>query len=144
MYNYISEVKNSNGLYLKGTSNNIGLSYKNANDIKRSIVLENKETFKRYTFDTKVTSGDYLISPAVIDNCDKKYAWFEVTIPKLELEKLDKGTYIIYVMETVKNETYYGEIKDLSYQEYTDINKALNIDLKMNEDRRMRLELTVK
>ena len=144
MYNYISEVKNSNGLYLKGTSNNIGLSYKNANDIKRSIVLENKETFKRYTFDTKVTSGDYLISPAVIDNCDKKYAWFEITIPKSELEKLDKGTYIIYVMEIVSNETYYGEIKDVSYLDYTNLNKELNIELKMNEERRMRLELTVK
>jgi len=144
MYNYISEVKNNNGLSLKGTSNNIGLSYKNASDIKRSIVFENKDNFKRYTFDTKVTSGDYLITPAVIDNCDKKYAWFETIISKSEIEKLDKGTYIIYIMETVNNETYYGEIKDVSYFDYTNINKELNIELKMNEDRRMRLELTVK
>ena len=92
----------------------------------------------------KNSTGDYLVNLAVPDNCDKKYAWFEVNVPKAEIDKFSKGKYLIYISGTVSNETFYGELEDVQYTDFTNINKSLGHDITRNENLRFRLELNVK
>ena len=144
MYNYITNVKYENGLYIKGTSININVSYKNSSDITRYIIFENVDTNERHAYKMNNSTGDYLVSLAVSDNCDKKYAWFEVNIPKSEIDTFTKGKYIVYISGTVNNETFYGELEDVQYTDFININKSLGHDIERNENLRFRLELNVK
>lgn len=144
MYNYITNVKYENGLYIKGTSINVNVSYKNNSDVTRYIIFENITTHERHSYKMNNSLGDYLVNLAVPDNCDKKYAWFEVNIPKSEIDTFTKGKYLIYISGTVSNETFYGELEDVAYTDFTTVNKSLGHDIVRNEDLRFRLELNVK
>ena len=145
MYNYITNVKyENNGVYIKGTSINVNVSYKNDTDVTRYIIFENTTTHERHSYKMKNSTGDYLVNLAVPDNCDKKYAWFEVNVPKAEIDKFTKGKYLIYISGTVSNETFYGELEDVQYTDFTNINKSLGHDITRNENLRFRLELNVK
>ena len=141
---FLKSINADNGLYIKGTSNTINVSYNNLNEIERYIIFENTETFKRYSYKLNNNEGDYLITLAVSDNCDKKYAWFEINIPRSEIDNMDKGKYVIYISEKVGNETFYGEIQDISYKDLTDINNKLGHELFRNDNLRSRIELNVK
>ena len=144
MYNYITNIKYENGLYIKGTSINVNVSYKTDAEVERYIIFENTTTHERHSYKMKNSTGDYLVNLAVPDNCDKKYAWFEVNIPKSEIDTFTKGKYLIYISGKVNNETFYGELEDVAYTDFTNINKSLGHDITRNENLRFRLELNVK
>jgi len=143
MYNFIKGLNNDNGLYLKGISYNINVPYKSSSEVERNLILENVNTYERVSFPMSAIKGDYLVTLNVSDNYDKTYAWFEVNIPTTELNKLEKGTYAVYISSTVNKKTYYGELKDVAFMELK-FNKASNYEIIRNDNKRMRIELVVK
>ena len=142
MYNFFNEIKlDNNNLTIKGTSHSIGVSFKESDNILRQIVFENKETFERYSYDLEsITNGDYPITLAVSDNCDKTRAWYYKTI---DISNLPKGNYVVYIMNDVNGIKYHGELIDVMYTDFSSINQG-RYELKRNDNLRLRLELTVK
>ena len=142
MYNFFNSIKlEDNKLSIKGTSHNVGVSFAKNDNVERKIILENKKTFKRYIFDLgSITNGDYPITLAVSDNCDKTKAWFNNTI---DLSEVEAGEYIIYINNIVNNKSYYGELIDVAYTDFTSINTD-KILLKRNDNLRLRMELEIK
>ena len=142
MYNFFNDIKIENDkLTIKGTSHNVGVSYGESDEVERIIVLENKDTFERIEYDLgSITNGDYPITLAVSDNCDKTKAWYMNTI---DLSTLPKGNYVIYIKNTVNKVTYYGEIIDVSYTDFSKINSD-KYQLIRNDKLRLRLELVKK
>ena len=141
MYNFFNEISlNNNELKIKGTSHNVGVSLGIKDDVKRSIVFENKDTFEIIEMDLgSITNGDYPISLAVSDNCDKTRAWYSNTV---DLSKLNSGNYTIYIKNVVNGIAYYGELIDVSYTDFTNINNKQYF-LSRNDDIRLRMELKV-
>jgi len=142
MYNFFNEIKlDGTNLTIKGTSHNIGVSYRESDEVKRQIVFEEKENFLRYSFDLdSVLNGDYKITLAVSDNCDKTRAWYNKTI---DISSIPKGNYVIYILNTVNGISYHGELIDVAYTDFSTINNS-KYQLIRNDDIRLRLELTVK
>ncbi len=142
MYNFFTSIKlENNNLSLRGTSHNVGVSLGLDDSVERKLVLENKETFKYYEFDLgSITSGDYTVTLPVSDNCDKTKAWYDNTV---DLSTVENGQYTLYIKNTVNGITYFGELIDVSYTDFTKINND-NYILKRNDNIRLRLELEVK
>ena len=104
------------------------------------IIFENQETYEVIEKDLgSITDGDYAITLAVSDNLDKTKAWYKNTI---DLEGLSKGTYTIYIKNIVNNVTYYGEVFDVAYTDFSKINNP-KFEFRRNENIRLRLELIV-
>ena len=85
----------------------------------------------------------YNVSLRVSDNYDKTNAWYKASI---DISKLEKGKYILYIKTKVKEVDDYGEIYDILF---TEIKTNMTIDgkkytIKRNDKRRFRLELIVK
>jgi hypothetical protein len=142
MYNFFNDVGiTDDKLTIKGTSHNVGVSYGESDVVERKIVFENKNTFERIAYDLgSITNGDYPITLAVSDNCDKTKAWFNNTI---DLSEVEAGEYIIYINNIVNNKSYYGELIDIAYTDFKNINTDKYI-LKRVDEKRLRVELTVK
>ena len=142
MYNFFNDIKIENDkLTIKGTSHNVGISYGESDAVERKMVLENKDTFERIEYDLgSITNGDYPITLAVSDNCDKTKAWYMNTI---DLSTLPKGNYVVYIKNTVNKVTYYGEIIDVAYTDFSKINSD-KYQLIRNDKLRLRLELIKK
>lgn len=142
MYNFFNEIKlDNNILNIKGTSHNVGVSLGEKDNVTRKIVFENKDNYERYEMDLgSITNGDYPITLAVSDNLDKTKAWFN---NKVDLDSLPTGSYVIYIKNTVNNVTYYGELIDVSYTDFTSINNEHYL-LSRNDDLRLRMELIKK
>lgn len=139
--NYDSITFEDNKLHLIGTSYNYGESYANKNDIKRTLYLENVKTFKQYSFDLGSTKdGGYVVSAT--DGKSKEYVWYD---QKIDISKLEKGTYSLQVYTKVANTEDYGEIVDIfgsiEEPEITMNNKKYKIIL--NKERQNRIELVV-
>lgn len=139
MYNFFSEFSlNNNELTLKGTSHSVGVDFGINKNVKRELVFENIETFERYKFDLgSITNGDYKITLAVSDNCDKTRAWFN---KKINLESLPKGKYALYIKNTVDGKSYHGELIDIAYTDFSQINNS-KYKFSRNDDLRLRVEL---
>ena len=142
MYNFFNELTiKENNLSIMGTSHNVGVSYSKNDNVKREIILENKNDFSRYSFDLGyIENGPYPVTLAVSDNKDKTKAWFKKT---LSLESLKSGTYAIYIKTTVNNKSYYGELIDIAYTDFSSINTD-KYTFKRIDEKRLRLELTIK
>ncbi len=144
MFNQYQNIELKDGnLKISGTSFNVGGDYSTKKDVKRKIIFENINTFKRYEFDLDyVDNGDYKITLVVPDNLDKTRAWFNKSI---DLTSLEKGTYAIYI-KTTSNVEDYGELIDIFARELPKSNpyKDRNYSLKLNENARFRIELTIK
>ena len=142
MYNFFNEISiNNNSLNLKGTSHNYGVSYSNNDKIDRTLILEEIDTFKRFEFDLgSINNGDYPITLAVSDNMDKTRAWFNKSI---DLSSVPKGKYVLYIKNTVNNVTYFGEVIDVGYTDFTKINTD-KYKLSRNDYTRLRFEIEVK
>ena len=142
MYNFFNELKlNNNTLSITGTSHNAMVSYSKNDTIKREIVFENKSNYQRYSYDVGYTdNGLYKVELAVSDNKDKTRAWFKKDI---DLSKLPKGDYVIYIKTTSNNKTYYGELMDVANTNFKNINTS-KYEFKRVNEKRLRLELTVK
>ena len=141
MYNFFNELKlENNKLYIKGTSHVIGESYSTNDDIKREIVFENINTFERFSYNLGyIDNGPYKIELAVSDNKDKTRAWFE---KEIDLTDLTLGKYAIYIKTTSNNKTYYGELIDVSYTDFTTINSS-KYKFQRIDNKRLRLELEI-
>ena len=142
MYNFFNEINlDDTKLYIKGTSHNYGVSLGINDKVDRKIVFENQSNYAVIEKDLgSITDGDYKISLAVSDNLDKTRAWYKNT---LDLADIPKGNYTIYIKNTVNNLTYYGEIIDVAYTDFSKINNS-KFELKRNDNIRLRLELIVK
>ena len=130
-----------NKMYVKGTSYDYGLDYSNINNISRSIVLENIETFERFIFDVGATdNASYNVS--TLDKLSKKYAWYE---NGFDISQLPKGSYAIIVKTTNGSKTNYGNIVDI----FNSINEAKatinnkSYEVKVNTNYHNRIELIV-
>ena len=141
-YNFFNEISfNNNNLNLLGTSHSAYVSYSKNDDVKREIVFENIDTFERFIYNLGyIDDGPYRVELPVSDEKDKTRAWFKNTI---DLSKLSKGTYAIYIKTSSNNKTYYGELIDIAYTDFNNINTN-KYELKRIDDERLRVELTVK
>ena len=141
-YNFFNEISiDKNTLSILGTSHSINVNYSKNDDIKRELIFENKNTYERISYDIGyIDNGPYKIELPVSDNKDKTRAWFKSNI---DLSKLSKGEYVIYIKTTSNNNTYYGELIDVAYTDFSKINTDKYI-LNRNDNRRLRLELKVK
>ena len=142
MYNFFTDIKlDKNNLTVKGTSHSYGVSYKTSDEVNRKLILENVNTYEKIEFDLgSITNGDYVVSLAVSDNQDKTRAWFN---KQIDLSTIPTGNYILYIKNTVNGTSYYGEIIDAAYTDFSKINNQ-NYIFKRNENIRLRIELEVK
>ena len=142
MYNFFNDIKlDGSKLTIKGTSHNVGVSFSVNDNVQRKLVFENNKTFERFSFDIdSITNGDYPITLAVSDNCDKTRAWYNKTI---DISSIPKGDYAIYIVNNVNNKAYHGELIDIMYTDFTSINTN-KYQFSRNDDQRLRLELSVK
>lgn len=134
----------SNGkLHIKGVSYSYGMDLSTTAKVERKIIFENKSTLKTYTFDLgSITKGLYQVALPESDNLDKTRAWYEASI---DLSKLEKGTYSIYIT-TTSNKTDISELadnlrRDLSARK-TSINNK-NYQLKLDTKNGNYIELIV-
>ena len=104
------------------------------------IIIENTTTFKQYIYDLGSTKGPFDIK--TLDGKDKTYAWFE---KEVDISKLEKGNYSIYIYTKTTNATNYDEITDMfrSINETKKINNK-QYQLSYNKNRNNRIEITVK
>jgi len=129
-------------LYLSGSSFNIGGDYGTNKDVKRSVIIENVKTFKRYETEISyIDNGEYKITLVVPDNLDKTRAWFS---NKVDVSSLEKGTYAIYI-KTTTNVEDYGELNDIFSRKITTTmnHNDKNYSLKVDETERFRIELII-
>ncbi|MGL5978221.1 MAG: hypothetical protein ACRCZJ_04435, partial [Erysipelotrichaceae bacterium] len=130
-----------NSLRIRGTSFNVSGDY--SGTVSRSIILEHQATFERFTYNAGyIDTGDYEITMRVPDGKSKKRAWFDTTI---DLSKLPSGTYTIYVATKVNGVEDFAELNDVFMSALNKTGGTSNqFSLKLNNDRRMRVELVVK
>lgn len=141
MYNFITNISlNNSSLSLRGTSHSFGVSFGANDQVERKLIFENTTDFTKYEYDLgSITNGDYQVTLAVSDNLDKTKAWYDKTI---NIENLPTGNYVLYIENTVNNASYYGEIIDASYTDFSKINND-KYKFSRNDNIRLRLELTV-
>ena len=60
----------------------------------------------------------------------------------IDLSSLPTGNYVLYIENTVNSKSFYGEIIDASYTDFTKINNS-NYLFSRNDNIRLRLELKV-
>ena len=139
MYNYFNELKlDGDNLTITGTSHSIGINYSKNDNVKREIIFENLTTYERTSYDLSyIDNGPYKIELPVTDNKDKTRAWFKKTI---NLKDLKKGKYSVIIKTTSNNKTYYGELMDVAYTDFTNINTS-NYKFSRSDEKRLRIEL---
>ena len=145
MFNQYYSIELKDGILdLVGTSHNVGGNYSNESSIDREVYITNVDTLENVI--SKKTDlleqKPYNVSLRVSDNLDKTNAWYKTSI---DVSKLEKGRYIIYVRTKVKEVEDYGEVNDILF---TDIKTSMEYNDKKysiirNDDRRFRLELIV-
>ena len=139
MYNYFNELKlDGDNLTITGTSHSILVNYSKNDNVKREIIFENLATYERTSYDLSyIDNGPYKIELPVTDNKDKTRAWFKKTI---NLKDLKKGKYSVIIKTTSNNKTYYGELMDVAYTDFTNINTS-NYKFSRSDEKRLRIEL---
>ena len=139
---YSSISFNNQNLVIRGASYVVGGNYASDVDVKRTLTLENTNTYKRYTYDIgSITNGDYTIELRVPDGFDKTRSWFETNI---DVKDLPEGTYTIN-LATSSNIADFGELQDL-FNRKIDTSTELNgkrYTFNVNRDKRFRIELIV-
>lgn len=139
MYNYFNELKlDGDNLTITGTSHSILVNYSKNDNVKREVIFENLDTYERTSYDLSyIDNGPYKIELPVTDNKDKTRAWFKKTI---DLKDLKKGKYSVIIKTTSNNKTYYGELMDVAYTDFTNINTS-NYKFSRSDEKRLRIEL---
>ena len=144
MYNAYSTLNTQDGyLNITGYSFNINGDY--SANVKRYLVLEEKTTEKKYTYEIGSVKGNN-IELNVDDGQKRTYAWYDTT-GKINLKDIEKGNYIIYIRTISKNGIDdYGELRDIflkTLPDKTTINGKV-YELYLNKNNWFRLELNVK
>ena len=100
------------------------IAHNNITDAENILIQEN--------------TGDYVIG---VENNESSY--INLKQGKIDNNTLDGSTRNGYTDVTVNNITYYGELLDVAYTDFSKINNA-KYELNRNDNLRLRLELTVK
>lgn len=144
MINQYHEIELKEGkLNISGSSFSIGGNYSTSTAVTRTIIFENTSTYDRYEYNLGyIDNGQYPITLIVSDNLDKTRAWFSSSI---DISNLEKGTYAIYI-KTKSNIEDYDELNDIFSRDIstTMVSNDKTYSLKINENQRFRVELTVK
>ncbi|MEG0822916.1 MAG: glucosaminidase domain-containing protein [Erysipelotrichaceae bacterium] len=130
-----------NNMNIKGTSISVGANLANNQTIKRSIVFEDKATFKKYRYDLgSINNGPYKPRLRVSDGLDKTRGWYEKSV---DVSTLPKGNYVIYIVNN-NNVNDYGELVDKLYSKFPSptIN-GKKYTFTAVKDQRFRVELKV-
>lgn len=132
-----------NKLRIMGTSYSIGMDLSKDANVERKIIFENTKTYEKYTYNaSSITNGLYQVGTTLNDGYDKTRAWFDTSI---DLSKLEKGTYAIYI-STKSNVSDYGELTELLFRSLDDIvleKDSKKYSFRVNQDLRYRIELIV-
>lgn len=130
-------------LHLYGIAYSYGMDLSTKQTVKRQLILENKATYKTYTYDLgSTTNGLYNVTLPETDNLDKTLAWFDAS---LDLSEVEVGEYVIYITTTT-NVTDIAELTERLNRDVSTINTTLNgkhYAFVINKDRGFRLELIV-
>lgn len=130
----------NNKLYILAYSYNYDGTYDRQDDIKRTLILENQETYQQEYINLGSVKGPFDIT--VQDKKSKTYVWYE---KEIALDKLEKGTYAFQVYTKTKDAEDYGEITDsfgsFKTQEMNMGDKTYR--MKINKNRENRVELIV-
>lgn len=130
-------------LYIRGTSYSYGMDLSKDKKVSRKIIFENVDNFEKYTFDVgSITNGDYEVFLPVDDNLDKTRAWYDT---KLDISKLPKGKYVIYVT-TTSNITDISELNEKLGRSLSGVGAKINnknYSFNINKSRGNRIELIV-
>lgn len=143
MINLFSKMTMSDGkLNIKGRSYNIGKDYSVSANVTRNLILENTSTFERFENNIgSITTGDYEIILAIPDGLSKTRAWFDTSI---DISNLSIGSYAIYIKTETNGFSDYGELRDLTYSEFTSMTyNGKTYTLKCIDEKRSRVELIV-
>lgn len=131
-------------LHIFGTAYSYGMNLAEDKTVKRTIIFENTETFKKYRFELGSSlNGLYEVGGTLGDNLSKKRAWFDT---KIDLSKLDKGKYVIYIANEA-NINDFGEFTELLLRDLSDVKTTINgkqYSFDVNKEIHYRIELTVK
>ncbi len=128
-------------LYVSGTSYNYGIDYSDSSIISRKIYLENLDTFDRISADINNSEeGSYEVTS--LDNLSKKYAWYD---GKIDVSKLEKGTYAIIIDTTVGSNEDYGCVSDMfnAINDASVVIDGKNYKLVVNTEKNNRIELVI-
>ena len=140
MVNGYDEIKwMNNELYIYGYSYDYQGVYNDSSSVTRKIILENQKDYKQTVLDVGSIKGPFELT--TLDKKDKTYAWFE---SKLDLSKLEKGTYTILVYTKTSNAENFDEIPDMlkRLKETTNINgKKYTIYCNRNKNNRIELKV---
>lgn len=134
---------NGNNLHIKGASHNVGVDYNTNVDVKRTIILENINTYQRHSYEVgSIANGPYEITLRASDGKNKTRAWYDANI---NLSSLSSGIYAIYVKTTGNGGEDYGELTDLLF---TTINQNSIVNgkkayLRRIDEKRFRIELVI-
>ncbi len=132
-----------NQLHIMGTSYSMGMNLAKGQSVKRQIIFENTETYEKYSYEIgSTTNALYQVGTTLEDGFDKTRAWFDA---KIDLQKLKKGNYAIY-LATQSNINDYGELTELLLRSLDQV--VLKQDEKtysfvVRKDLRYRIELNV-
>ncbi len=145
MYNYsrLTEFKD-NKLRIRGCSFNVGGDYSRNVNVKRELILENQETYERIkTNISYIDNGDYEIKLNIPDGKDKTRAWFDAQV---DISKLPKGVYSIYIRTIVDNIDDSSKVNDAFNPDLSSQKISLegkNYSLRINENEKYTIELVV-
>ncbi len=135
---------NGDVLHLKGLTYSYGMNLAANQNVKRTIIFENKETYETYSYDLgSITDGLY---PAILpddDGFDKTRAWYDANI---DIRNIPVGEYVIYIT-TTSNITDISEFTEKLNRSLDQVKKTLNgksYTFSINKDKGNRIELTVK
>ena len=131
-------------LRIKGTSFNAGASYSSKDNVKRTIVIENIDTYARYTYNASyISKVPYVVTLPVPDKLSKERAWFDET---LDVSKLPKGTYVIHIRTCTNKVDDSSELNDIFMTDLSKKNCTIDgkeYSLKINSNKKYRIELNI-
>lgn len=140
MVNGYDEIKFvENKLYMLGYSYDYEGVYNNQSAITRKLIIENNTNYKQTVSDLGSTKGPFEL--VTLDKKDKTYAWFEKSI---DISKLEKGTYTLYIYTKTSNAENYDEIPDMLKR--LNVSETINgktYTVYCNRNRNNRIELKV-
>ena len=144
MYNALATIEfKDDKLHIQAVSHSIKADYSENTLIERNLVFENVKTNELY-LNTNVgatSKGLYTVTLRVPDGYSKLRAWYDTSI---DISTLPKGTYAIIVHTKTDKVDDYGELDNI----FNDVNITKTIGdkkytIKMNREKRFRIELTV-
>ncbi len=113
---------NDNLLHIKGYTYSYGMDLSKKAAVSRKIIFENKENYQKTEFLLNSIQGDYEPVLPQSDSLSKALAWYDMN---LDISKLEKGTYQIYIA-TTSNISDVATLTDLFNQDLSKITKTIN------------------